>query len=231
MTIPIFIETTTGEISRSATGPKLTSLVFTVGDIPDLAIRFMTDGALVTSTILASAAVMRTGIRAFPGTDILALATTHALAGEVATVSLSLNTEELGDFFDDNVGSGVRNAALIFEVEVTNAAGTKRLTHTQIVANVRRGVNTQDDATPSAASLGIQSGSTSLTLDDATKAVTFSPAFSSTPTSVVAVVVAPSSGFVISVTIDPDWTSSGFTARFGGTIPATGYKLNWIAVP
>lgn len=148
MTIPLFIDTDTGEVARTITGPKLTSLVLTLGDIPDLAIRFVTAGSLVTSTILASAAVMRTGIRAFPGTEILARAITHSLSGEVATASLGLNTEELSDFFDDNIASGVRNAVLIFEVEVTNAAGTKRLTHTQISCNVRRGVNDADDGDP-----------------------------------------------------------------------------------
>jgi len=231
VTIDLFIDTATGEISRTLTGPKLTSLVLTQGDIPDLAIRFVTSGALVTSTILASAAVMRCGLKAFPGSSLLASSTTHSLSGEVATAAFSLNTEELSDYFDDNIGTGQRTTPMFFEVEVTNSAGTKRLTHTQIAATVRRGVNNAGDLSPTAAALGLQRGSTSLSENDTTKAVTFTPAFSSAPTAVVAVVVAPTDGYVISVTVDPSWTASGFTARFGGAIPASGYKLNWIAVP
>lgn len=150
MTIDLFIDTATGEISRTLTGPKLTSLVFTLGDIPDLQIRFATSGANSTATVLASSAVMRTGIRAFPGSAILARSTTHTLNvdSSIATASLNLNTEELSDFFDDTVGSGQRTAQLFFEVEVTNAAGTKRLTYMQVPASVRRGVHNADDGDP-----------------------------------------------------------------------------------
>lgn len=77
----------------------------------------------------------------------------------------------------------------------------------------------------------LKAGTESLSLTDESKAVTFSIPFGSTPTAVMAIIHAPSGGFVIAVDVDRSTVSaSGFTSRFGAAIPATGYFLSWIAV-
>lgn len=73
----------------------------------------------------------------------------------------------------------------------------------------------------------VQRGSVSLAADDESKAVTFGTAFATAP-SVICSVVAPSGGTIIS-SVPSLITTSGFTARLGFPIPATGYTLSWIA--
>ena len=73
----------------------------------------------------------------------------------------------------------------------------------------------------------VQRGSVSLSADDESKAVTFGTTFATAP-SVICSVVAPSGGTIIA-SVPSLITTSGFTAKLGFPIPATGYTLSWIA--
>lgn len=73
-------------------------------------------------------------------------------------------------------------------------------------------------------------GSVTLSTNDETKAVAFTTAFAAAPSLVLVTLHAPSSGFVIGAQVDADPTAAGFTARFAAPIPATGYKLKWLAI-
>lgn len=75
-----------------------------------------------------------------------------------------------------------------------------------------------------------QSGTVNLSNGATSVAVTFPFAFGATPV-VVPIINAPDSGgSIISVAIDESSvTTTGFTAIFAGSIPSTGYTMNWIA--
>lgn len=66
-----------------------------------------------------------------------------------------------------------------------------------------------------------------LSADAETFTVTFAAAFSVAP-AVVCNIIAPADGVVIA-SVPAAVTTSGFTARFGAPIPASGYKLAWMA--
>lgn len=74
----------------------------------------------------------------------------------------------------------------------------------------------------------LQQASATLAAADASKAITFGTAFDAAPI-VVCNIVAPESGDIIA-SVPTLVTASGFTAVFAAAIPATGYKLAWIAV-
>jgi hypothetical protein len=77
----------------------------------------------------------------------------------------------------------------------------------------------------------VKAATVSLAADDESKAVAFTIPFGSTPSGLSATILSPSGGYVISAVIDQSTvTASGFTARFGAAIPASGYFLSWIAV-
>lgn len=77
----------------------------------------------------------------------------------------------------------------------------------------------------------VKTGYVALSVNDETKAVTFSPSFGATP-KFVGVQICPPTGeggfdaWPLEDTITPD----GFTAKFGGLVPTTGYKLRWAAI-
>ena len=73
-----------------------------------------------------------------------------------------------------------------------------------------------------------QEASATLTAADETKAITFGTAFASAPI-VVCNIVAPADGVIIAA-VPSVVTMAGFTALLGAPIPASGYKLAYVAV-
>lgn len=79
--------------------------------------------------------------------------------------------------------------------------------------------------------VGVQAQVVDLAVDDEAKAITYATVFATAPRGVYATVLAPSGGYVLTTTVDESTrTTTGFTARFGASIPAAGYKLSIIAV-
>lgn len=148
-----YIETTTGAVSLTATGPALPSLSFYLRDISALDIVFLENGSECTSTVLTGTNILRTGLKSVPGSLLLAGSSTHTLEGEVATVTLSLNTAELLAYFESNIPGGASSSAFLFEVEVSNPDNTARATYAQLPAVVQRSVLDPDDEDPTAASV------------------------------------------------------------------------------
>jgi hypothetical protein len=148
-----YIETTTGAVSLTATGPALPSLSFYLRDISALDIVFLENGSECTSTVLAGTNILRTGLKSVPGSLLLAGSSTHTLEGEVATVTLSLNTAELLAYFESNIPGGASGSAFLFEVEVSSPDNTARATYAQLPAVVQRSVLDPDDEDPTAASV------------------------------------------------------------------------------
>lgn len=75
----------------------------------------------------------------------------------------------------------------------------------------------------------IQRSASAIPNGDSSLAVTFTPAFGSTPV-VVANVQIPSGGdFIFATVRDGTVSTTGFTADLSGATPAIGYKLSWIA--
>ncbi len=147
----IYIDIITGEIRRELTGPRVSGLLFYLRDIPEIEIVFTDGGVAVTSTVLADNATMRAGLKSTPGNDLLASATTYVLAGQIATITFSLNTEELIAYFASHVGQGQREAPFVFEIQVTADDETTRNTYAQVACTVRRTVNDPDEAEPTQA--------------------------------------------------------------------------------
>lgn len=147
----LYIDINTGEIRRESSGPKVSSLLFYLRDITEIDIVFTDGGVEVSSTVLADNATMRLGLKSQPGNDLLATASSYVLAGQIATVTFSLNTDELIAYFSDKVGAGQREAPFVFEVQTTADDESTRNTYAQISATVRRNVNDPDDGEPSEA--------------------------------------------------------------------------------
>jgi hypothetical protein len=145
----LYVDIDTGEVRRSLTGPVITGLVMYLRDILSLGIVYVQDGAAVTTTVLAGSAVQKIGLRAKPSdADLLALASTYSLAGDIATATFSLNTSELVDWFTDNLSTDVRESAFFLELEVSAADESTRQTYWQGTVMIRRDVNQPGDITP-----------------------------------------------------------------------------------
>lgn len=148
----LYIDIDTKKVRSDLNGPDLVSLIFFLRDILNpLEIVYIQGGAIITSTILASSAVQRVGLKATPDGDLLAGASTYVLSGGVSQVIFSLNTTELIAYFLANVSAGARESQFIFEVETTSSDASARETRAQLTVTVRRDVNRATDATPSAA--------------------------------------------------------------------------------
>jgi len=145
----LYIDIDTGEVSRQLGGQPLGSLVLYLRDIVPLEIVYLQAGVPVTSTVLADSAVQKIGVKAQASGDLLALASTYALAAEVASSSLSLNTEELVDYFTSFVPAGAREYAFLLEIEVVAADESTCVTYCQLTIQIRRDVNQPEDTTPS----------------------------------------------------------------------------------
>lgn len=74
----------------------------------------------------------------------------------------------------------------------------------------------------------VKAGSVDLSASDTSKAVTFDVAFASKPRYFAAIITIPGGGTVTAVSLDESYTSAGGTFRFA-SIPASGYKLRWVA--
>lgn len=72
-------------------------------------------------------------------------------------------------------------------------------------------------------------GTSALSADDESKAVTFDNPFASVPRSVDAIIEAPSGQSPVAVVGVRDVTESGFTAVFAAMIPAANFTLRWKA--
>lgn len=146
MTTTLYIDVDTGKVSRTVGGPPLTGLKMFLADVITVSLGFTRDGAAITSTVLASAATLKLGLRARPyAGDILALATSYSLAGETATLTLDLNTAELSTYFSDEVEASTDSAVFVLEAEVTSADGSTRQTYAQLRCVVAREVNPDSD--------------------------------------------------------------------------------------
>ena len=148
MTTTLYIDVDTGKVSRTVGGAPLTGIKMFLADTITLHLGFVQDGVAITSTILANAATIKVGLRARPyAGDILALANTYTLAGEIATLTLDLNTLELTDYFDNEVEASTDAAIFLLEAEVTAADESTRQTYAQLRCTVAREVNDDADST------------------------------------------------------------------------------------
>lgn len=77
--------------------------------------------------------------------------------------------------------------------------------------------------------LKVKRATLNLTEGDTSKTVTFAVPFTGVP-QVFPVLVAPTGGFIIGLTLDGAATAAGFTVSFSAPIPASGYKLSYMAV-
>jgi hypothetical protein len=76
----------------------------------------------------------------------------------------------------------------------------------------------------------VKGGSAALATNDTSKAVAFGTAFSAAPVVTATIAIPTSSDVGVQWWVDQSTvTTVGFTVVFGGAIPSTGYKLNWIA--
>lgn len=70
-----------------------------------------------------------------------------------------------------------------------------------------------------------------LDIGDSSKTVTFPEAFLSTPRGVYVTLISPTGGSTFLLTVDgSSLDETGFAVLFGATVPATGYKLNVVAL-
>jgi len=75
----------------------------------------------------------------------------------------------------------------------------------------------------------LKTGLESLGAGETSKAVVFPAVFGATPV-IIAFLIAPNGGYVISCTVDDSTiTTSGFTAQFAAAMPDANYKLAWFA--
>ena len=150
MSNTIHIDVDSGKVSRTIGGAPLPSLKVFLRDILALRIGFVQDGVAITSTILAGPATIKVGLRSSPGAaTLLALATSYTLSGELALVTISLNTAELVAYFTDDVDAETDSANFVFEVEVTASDESTRQTFCQLKTVVHREVNETGDTAPS----------------------------------------------------------------------------------
>jgi len=115
---------------------------------------------------------------------------------------------------------------------IDNVAPQQMGTSLTLNYSFRAGLPTFDSPAPTVvepASNMIARSTTAITNGAATVAVTFGTPFATTPV-VVANVQIPNGGDFIWATLrDGSVTPSGFTADLSAPVPATGYKLTWIA--
>lgn len=142
MAVPLYIDVSTGEGRISLAGPIRQRMKFVVNDLVPLAIAFIQNGSVITGTILESgSATLKVGIRQKPGQgNILAVVSSYSIVGSEAQVILPLDDEELVAFMAA-LPSAQNESEFMLEVEVTNAAGTSRLTYYQSPCLISREVN------------------------------------------------------------------------------------------
>ena len=143
MALPLYIDVTTGEARVSLTGPIRQRMKFFLNDLTALKIAFVQNGAVVSAAFLeAGSSTMKVGIRAKPGQgSILAEVTSYTYGSPESTVILPLDVTALSDYFDDNIPADQKEAEFHLEVQVTNQAGSTRMTVYQSPCLIGREVN------------------------------------------------------------------------------------------
>lgn len=143
MSLPLYIDVTTGEARVSLAGPIRQRMKFFLNDLAPLAIAFVQNGAVITSTFLeAGSSTMKVGIRAKPGQgSILAEVTSYTYGTPESTVILPLDATALSDYFTANIPAGQKEAEFHLEVQVTNQSGSARMTVYQSPCLIGREVN------------------------------------------------------------------------------------------
>lgn len=148
----LYIDINTGQLKRNVDGAVLGPLQLYLKNILPLELVFIDGTESVTTEVLADAALLKVGIKAQPGAaSLLALASNYVLNGEVAVLTLNLNTTELVNYFSANVTKGAQAANLFLEIQVTSADESTTETYHQSKCVVNRNVNSASDTNPSPA--------------------------------------------------------------------------------
>jgi hypothetical protein len=148
MSLPLptlYVDIVTGDLLLGLGGVPAAPLVFTYGDIVKLPIGFC-DGSTDKSDLVTGTgtATITTAIKAFPGTTLLASGSSYTYATPIASLALSLNTDELGDYFDASVPSA--SSQFFLEIKVV-LSGEQRAYYLAPVT-IRRSVSDDDDPDP-----------------------------------------------------------------------------------
>jgi hypothetical protein len=95
-------------------------------------------------------ATISTSIKAFPGQTLLASGSVYSYASPLATLTLSLNTDELIDYFETTVPTA--SAQFFLEIKVV-LSGQQRAYYLAPIT-IQRAISDDDDVDPTAAGAG-----------------------------------------------------------------------------
>jgi hypothetical protein len=143
----IYIDVDTGVAQRSD-GSAYPQLNFYTRDIYTLNIVYLSSGVNITNTVLANNAIQRIGIASLDSESVLlASAITYTLSNSIASANLSLNTQELVNYFINNVPVQNKSAQFLFEIEVSSTDESVRKTYHQSTITIFRDVNVPGGST------------------------------------------------------------------------------------